>query len=190
MADADPVWRSRQARTKILNTLVEILRDTASDAGSTPAASTKLNLAHNSGVRISGWSVAALVVLAWFIAPLLLGGSTSAVELNSVPAAEGQPACEADHVFNARNWGGFETVRYDVWVFGCVDANRRLQPTTPPKCSAKSFLGPALANCSATQAGNRIRVNVEVSYPLGLGVIAGYPNPSTFYLYAGGYSAT
>ena len=40
LADADPVRRSRQARTKILDTLVEILEDTASDAGSTPAAST------------------------------------------------------------------------------------------------------------------------------------------------------
>src|SRR5260370_2488235 len=41
LAEADPVGRSRQARTKILDTLVEIPGDTASDAGSTPAASTK-----------------------------------------------------------------------------------------------------------------------------------------------------
>ena len=40
LAEADPVGRSRQARTKILDTLVEIPGDTASDAGSTPAAST------------------------------------------------------------------------------------------------------------------------------------------------------
>jgi hypothetical protein len=43
LAEADPVGRSRQARTKILDTLVEILGDAASDAGSTPAASTKPN---------------------------------------------------------------------------------------------------------------------------------------------------
>ena len=41
LAEADPVRRSRQARTKILDTLVEIPGDAASDAGSTPAASTK-----------------------------------------------------------------------------------------------------------------------------------------------------
>ncbi len=40
LAKADPVGRSRQARTKILDTLVEIPGDTASDAGSIPAAST------------------------------------------------------------------------------------------------------------------------------------------------------
>ena len=47
LAEADPVGRSRQARTKISDTLVEILGDTASDAGSTPAASTKPNLVLN-----------------------------------------------------------------------------------------------------------------------------------------------
>ncbi len=44
LAEADRVGTSRQARTKILNTLVEILRDAASDAGSTPAASTNPSL--------------------------------------------------------------------------------------------------------------------------------------------------
>ena len=44
LAEADPVGRSRQARTKILNTLVEIPEEAASDAGSTPAASTKPNV--------------------------------------------------------------------------------------------------------------------------------------------------
>jgi len=48
LAEADPVGRSRQARTKISDTLVEILGDTASDAGSTPAAST------NFRIRIAG----------------------------------------------------------------------------------------------------------------------------------------
>jgi hypothetical protein len=43
LAEADPVRRSRQARTKILDTLVEISGDTASDASSTLAASTKPN---------------------------------------------------------------------------------------------------------------------------------------------------
>ena len=43
LAESDPVRRSRQARTKILDTLVDISRDAASDAGSTPAASTKLH---------------------------------------------------------------------------------------------------------------------------------------------------
>src|SRR6185437_5561297 len=43
LAEADPVERSRQARTKISDTLVEIAGDAASDAGSTPAASTKPN---------------------------------------------------------------------------------------------------------------------------------------------------
>jgi len=43
LAKPNPVRRSRLARAKILDTLVEILGDAASDAGSTPAASTKPN---------------------------------------------------------------------------------------------------------------------------------------------------
>jgi hypothetical protein len=47
LAEADPVGRSRQARTRIPDTLVEIPKEAASDAGSTPAASTKPNLVLN-----------------------------------------------------------------------------------------------------------------------------------------------
>ena len=52
---ADPVRRSRRARTKFLDTLVDIPGDAASDAGSTPAASTKLNAVSDadSGTPIS-----------------------------------------------------------------------------------------------------------------------------------------
>ena len=138
-------------------------------------------------MRPSVWNVAAVVALAWLITPLLLGGSTSGVYLNSVPAAEGQPACETDHIFSARNWGGFDTIRYDVWVDGCVDANGRLQLNSS-KCSAKSFLGDGTATCTATQDANRLKVNLSLSYPLGIGLIAGYPTAPTFYLSPSSYS--
>src|SRR5712692_4049052 len=53
LAEADPVGRSRQARTKIPDMLVEILSEAASDAGSTPAASTIVDLL--SPRRLARW---------------------------------------------------------------------------------------------------------------------------------------
>jgi len=77
LADADPVGMSRQARTKISDTLVEILGDTASDAGSTPAASTKLNLDWSSPSirdRMDAYSASA-----WAPAFTAIAGSSAAL---------------------------------------------------------------------------------------------------------------
>lgn len=151
------------------------------------------------GVRISGWSIVAIALFAWLLPPLLLGGSTGGVETGSTYALDAsgnpdpnqhQPRCVSAHVFNAREWGSFETIRYDVSVHGCNDSNGRLQLTSSPTCSASSFLGPGSATCTASPDGDKLKVTVDITYPFGLGLIAGYPNPSTFYMDPGGGYST
>lgn len=147
-------------------------------------------------MRVSGWQILALLVLAWLVGSLLLGGSSGGVYMGSTEAADAansnqhQPRCVSAHVFDVRGWGGFETIRYDVWVDGCVDTNGRLQLDSAPRCSAKSFLGPGTVTCIASPAGSRQKVTVNLTYPYGLEHLAGFPNPSTFYIDPGGGYST
>lgn len=151
------------------------------------------------GVRITLFRVVALGVLAWLVGSLLLGFSTSGVSTGSTYAMDAagnpdpnqhEPQCVSTHVFDSRGWGSFETIRYDVWVYGCSDAHGKLQLTSPPSCGAKSFLGSGNVNCASSPAGNRVKVTVTLNYPLGLDHLAGFPNPSTFYVDPGGGYST
>ena len=138
-------------------------------------------------------------MLGWLVSSLLLGGSTGGVFTGSTYNMDAsgnpdpnqvQPNCVSVHTWNARAWGSFETIRYDVWVNGCNASSGKLELSTPLRCTARSFLGPAAASCTAALDGNRLKVSVSLSYPIGLGLLAGYPNPSTFYVDPGGGYST
>ena len=150
-------------------------------------------------MRITLLRVVLVGVVAWLVGSLILGSGTSGVSTGSTYALDvagnpdpnqHEPQCVSTHVFDARGWGSFETIRYDVWVHGCNDAHGKLQLTSPPSCSAKSFLGAGTVTCASSQAGNRVRVTVTLSYPIGLDRLAGFPNPSTFYVDPGGGYST
>lgn len=150
-------------------------------------------------MRLTGWNIAALVVLMWFITPLLLGGSTGGVYGGSTYSTDAggapdpnqtQPNCISTHVFDQRAWGNWQTIRYDVWVNGCRDSNGKLQLSSPPACSASSFLGPGSATCTASRNGSRLKIDVRLTYPLYLGLIAGYPTSPVFYVDPGGGYST
>ena len=96
------------------------------------------------------------------------------------------PACVSAHTVDSREWGSLQTIRADVWVSGCKDANGRLQLSAQPKCTATSFLGPGTATCSATESGGSIKVVVYVVYPFGLDLIAGQPTTTSFMIDTGG----
>ena len=77
-------------------------------------------------------------------------------------------------------------MRSDVWVMGCKDVGGQLRLASGPTCSATMFLGPGTATCTATPAGDRLKVVVHISYPFGLDWLAARPSMTAFTLSPGG----
>ena len=126
---------------------------------------------------------------------LMLGGGTSGVFLGSSPVigetsgsyqASQLPACVSAHTFESRGWGSLQTIRTDVWVSGCKDANGQLRLSAQPRCTATSFLGQGTVTCPATETGAGIEVVVNVVYPFGLNLLAGPQTATSFRLDSGG----
>jgi len=81
-------------------------------------------------------------------------------------------------------------LRSDVWVMGCTDAQGHLRLASGPTCTATSFLGPGTATCTATPAGDRLKVVVHISYPFVLDWLNGRPSTTAWTLSpGGGYNA-
>jgi len=127
--------------------------------------------------------------VSWVFGSLLLGGSSGGVFLSSTPMsgdptgsdqANQLPHCVSAHTVDSRGWGSLQTIRTDVWVSGCNDANGHLQLSAQPKCTATSFLGQGTATCSASESGGSIKVVVNVVYPFGLDLIAGRETTTSF----------
>jgi hypothetical protein len=138
--------------------------------------------------------VFAIALGVWLLSPMLLGGGASGVEQAPwppvVPSASDQPPasppCETAHTYDSRGWGGWQTLRSDVWVMGCKDTQGHLRLASGPTCTATSFLGPGTATCIATPAGDRLKVVVHISYPLVLEWLNARPSTTAWTLSPGG----
>jgi hypothetical protein len=115
----------------------------------------------------------------------------SGVELGSWPPVQPtdppvSPPCVTAHTYDSRGWGGWQAIRSDVWVMGCKDVAGQLRLASGPTCAATSFLGPGTATCTATPAGDRLRVVVTINYPLGLDWLAGRASTAAWIVSPGG----
>ncbi len=135
----------------------------------------------------------------WVFGPILLGGSSGGVALGPWPPMQpdfysppaSPPLCVAAHNYDARGWGTWQTMRSDVWVIGCNDAYGHLRLASGPNCTATTFLGPGTATCTATPAGDRLKVVVHISYPFGFDWLAGRPSTTAWTISPdGGYFAS
>jgi hypothetical protein len=140
-------------------------------------------------------SIVLLVVVAVaLLTPILFGYSTSGVELNAPPVVSPNglfqpsepPGCVSVHTYSSRFWPGLQMLRSDVWLRGCNDSAGHLSLVSGPTCQATSFLGRGKASCTATQAGDSLRVVVQMNYPFGLNEWAGQPTRTTFMIDPGG----
>ena len=137
--------------------------------------------------------VLAAVLVLWFTATMLLGTSTSGVELNAPPSSDppqpGElPACVAVHTYDSRGWGGLKTVQSDVWLRGCNTSSGELRVESGPTCRATSLLGAGKAICTASPDGTSLKVSVRMVYPFGLNLITGPNTTTTFWIdHSGGY---
>ena len=132
------------------------------------------------------WNVLAVGFALWIFGPVLLGGSTSGVELGNWPPPQlsdqppGSPSCVTAHTYDSRSWPGLQMLRSDVWVIGCKDMLGHLRIASGPTCAATSFLGPGTATCTATPDGDRLRVVVHISYPFVLDWLSGRPSTTAW----------
>jgi hypothetical protein len=149
-------------------------------------------------MRKRAWTVFAVAAAVWLIGPLLLGSNASGVELGAwpqvVPSASDQPPvsspCATAHTYDSRGWAGWQTLRSDVWVMGCKDTLGHLRLASGPTCAATSFLGAGTATCTASPAGDRLKVVVHISYPFVLDWLSGRPSTTAWTLSPdGGYFA-
>jgi hypothetical protein len=137
-------------------------------------------------VRRRAWTALAIGLALWVFGSILLGGSSSGVELGTWPPPQltdqppVSPSCVTAHTYDARGWPGLQTLRSDVWVIGCKDVLGNLRIASRPTCSATSFLGPGTATCTATPAGDRLKVVVHISYPFGLDWLYGRPSTTAW----------
>jgi hypothetical protein len=118
---------------------------------------------------------------------MLLGGGGGGVELHSSysdfpPQPGALPACVSAHTFDSRSWGGWNTIRSDVWLTGCNNASGQLRIESGPTCQATSFLGAGHITCTATPDGSNLKVVVHVDYPLGLNLVAGQRTTTSFWV--------
>jgi hypothetical protein len=128
----------------------------------------------------------------WMFGPMLLGSNASGVELGQTPVTQpGElPACVSAHTFDSRFWGGWQTLRSDVWLTGCSNSAGQLRAASGPTCRATSFLCPGSATCTASPAGDGLKVVVQLDYPFGLDLIAGRPLKTAFTVSrSGGWTA-
>jgi hypothetical protein len=137
------------------------------------------------------WTVFAVGLALWVFGPLLLGMSSSGVELGIWPPPLGDqppesPPCVTAHTYDARSWPGLQMLRSDVWVTGCKDVFGHLRIASGPTCTATSFLGPGTATCTATPAGDRLKVVVHITYPFGLDWLSGRPSTTAWTVSPGG----
>jgi hypothetical protein len=137
------------------------------------------------------WNVFAVGFAVFVFGPLLLGGSTSGVELGSWPPVQAadppvSPPCATAHTYDSRGWGSWQTVRSDVWVMACKDVAGQLRLASGPTCAATSFLGPGTATCTTTPAGDRLKVVVHITYPFGLDWLSGRPSTTAWTVSPGG----
>lgn len=106
--------------------------------------------------------VLGIAVAGWLIGPMILGPGGSGVELGVWPPPlpgdppAVSPPCVTAHTYDSRSWPGWQTLRSDIWVTGCKDAQGRLRLASGPSCVATSFLGPGTATA-------RLRPQASVS---------------------------
>jgi hypothetical protein len=82
-------------------------------------------------------------------------------------------------------------MRSDVWVAGCNDVYGHLRIASGPSCTATTFLGPGTATCTATPAGDRLKVVVHISYPFVFDWLYGRPSTTAWTISPdGGYFAS
>lgn len=131
----------------------------------------------------------------WMFGGLLLGGAGGGVFLRSTPVigdpaasyqANQLPGCVSAHTVDSRGWGSLQTIRTDVWMTGCKDANGHLRLSVQPRCTATSFLGQGTVTCPASESGGGIKVVVNVVYPFGLNLLAGPQTSTSFKIDSGG----
>ena len=147
-------------------------------------------------MRRRAWTVLAVAALIWLLGPVLLGQSSSGVELGNGPMntdAAGlplaSPPCVSAHTYDYRSWPGLQMLRSDVWVTGCKDATGQLRVFSGPTCRATSFLGPGTATCRAVSEGDHLKVTVHITYPFFLDSLNGRPSTTAFALRSGSWTA-
>jgi hypothetical protein len=136
--------------------------------------------------------VLAAALAVWVIGSMVLGVGSSGVELGPYPPPQPgdqpleSPSCVMAHTYQQRSWPGLQTLRSDVWVAACKEVLGQQRLAAGPTCSATSFLGPGTATCTAAPDGDRLKVVVHISYPLGLDWIAGWPSTTAWTVSPGG----
>ena len=126
-----------------------------------------------------------VALLAWLLAPVLLGAGVSGVRIDNQwasgrPAPGELPQCVVVHEYGDRHWFSWKTISHSVGIKGCVDSSGNLRPSGPVACTASSGFGPGQATCTARASGDGVRVDVHLAYPFPIGLIAAEPRTYAF----------